>query len=264
MLVIDEWLSFNRLYMNWSKTHAINFIKNESYRIECEDIKVNNYAIKFESNTKILGVIVDEFLDFDLHTNFIISKVNSKLYILTRSLYLFPSFFKATLFKLFIYSHFEYCSTLFFINKNFKKLNKTYTKAIFRFFKIKLDISNLEHQYSQLKHLNILPLCLRLFNHFCLFIHNILSSQKESQLSLHINKHKIKNNMSLRKKFRHLQYISNYAKNSFVNISIKLLNNFIYNNLHLSKPEFKQYLENNNYLLYKDNSQFLNLDIGFG
>jgi hypothetical protein len=159
MATIEKWLIHNQLYLNWDKTHAILF--DLESKTQTGDIIVGNNKIRFENNTKLLGVIIDQNLNFNDHIGMVIKKVNTKLYILSRSLNLFTTEFKSIVFKLFIYSHFEYCSTIFFVGNIIKKLNRTYYKAIRMFFKIKISRTSIEAQYNELIEFNICPLAIR-------------------------------------------------------------------------------------------------------
>ena len=102
---------------------------------QCNDLiklKINNIE-----TVKYLGVIIDNKLKFDHHTISVCHKVNYKTIVL-KCAYLFDFGLKTTLFKLFILSSFDYCSTLFFylskshVNSTessvFRRLEKSYMK----------------------------------------------------------------------------------------------------------------------------------------
>ena len=65
------------------------------------------------SSTKILGLIIDNNLKFDLNSKDIIQRVAYKVRVLLKSAFLFDIEFKTILFKLFILSTFDYCFSLF-------------------------------------------------------------------------------------------------------------------------------------------------------
>jgi hypothetical protein len=196
----------------------------------------------------------------------VVKKIMIKMYVLGRSLYLLRNI-KPTLFKLFIYPHFEYCSTLFMVNINYPTLHKTYIKAIDRFFKIKiLTPFDIPAQINTLKIVNIAPLVMRLFNNYCALVHNIMTTDVDG-----IVRNKIVSNirinldsgsqMVLRNAYRDVVFKTKYMLHSFTFLSVKLLNGFICNHLIDTKQQFKTYLEKQDDFLYQKYVTFMNLNV---
>ena len=82
-------------------------------------------------------------MKFDLHTISICRKLCFKIHTLKKCAYLFDLNFRIILFKLFIQSSFDYCSTLFFhfFNKSDSdRLEKSFSEAINKFLNIKLYV----------------------------------------------------------------------------------------------------------------------------
>ena len=77
-------------------------------------INCNGELVPFVNKVTLLGVIIDDYLKFDQHTTSICSKVMWKLSVLKKSSYLFDLKFRTILFKLFLQSKFDYCSTILF------------------------------------------------------------------------------------------------------------------------------------------------------
>ena len=71
-----EWIKFNRLIMNWSKTNAI--LLNHKSRNKLSNFKFGDQVINIVSDVKLLGVHFDNKLDFNIHCSNICKKVNSK------------------------------------------------------------------------------------------------------------------------------------------------------------------------------------------
>jgi len=113
---VDCWLTHNKLIINHSKTNAMFFTNNtrEVNGSLPPTIMLNNQNILYVSKIKVLGVIIDHLLKFDPHTVVICHKVNFKVRTLKKCAFMFGIKFKVILFKMFILSSFEYCSTLFF------------------------------------------------------------------------------------------------------------------------------------------------------
>ena len=67
-----DWLNANKLIINLSKTHLMLFTNRS--RPESISISVNNEIVNEVSETKFLGVIVDNKLCWDAHINHISQK----------------------------------------------------------------------------------------------------------------------------------------------------------------------------------------------
>ena len=259
MKLICEWLRYNRLVINWTKTHAILFDikKNNPTDYLNLELLVDGEKVPFVSSTKILGVTVDHKLRFDLHIASICKKVNSKLFVLNKKAFLFTHKFKETLFKLFIQSRFDYCSSLFFHCSNksdYNLLVSTYNKSINKLFKLKINHLTLQNQYTLLtsKLKNILPLQLRLLYKFSLFIFSLFNSNKSYELTSNISKHKT----DLRTLYSIPYFKTDHYKYSFSVITCKLLRSYILPHLQTSMYTYKKFLINNINNLYIKYVQF--------
>ena len=144
-----------------------NIDAHDELNIVCDGEK-----IPFVKKFRLLGVILDEYLSFDLHTIELCQKVNWKISVLKRSSYLFELKFRIILFKLFIMSKYDYCSSLFFYfadSCNQERLDKNFIKSMKSYLNIKLSELNVDEQFNHLKSFNILPLQLRFFQNVVLF-----------------------------------------------------------------------------------------------
>ena len=102
----------NRLLLNIKKSSAMIFkwkyqqkfdqLNTNINAINNIEIKCDGENIPFVQKFTLLGVTLDEYLTFDLHTIALCSKVNWKISVLKKSSYLFDIKFRITLFKLFI------------------------------------------------------------------------------------------------------------------------------------------------------------------
>jgi hypothetical protein len=97
MKIICEWLENNQLLINKQKTVAMHFPPSSHRskqiiepRQENLTIKVDGYYIDFVH----LGAIIDSKLNFDSHIDLVLKKVNSRTFILSRNLKMFPSKFR--------------------------------------------------------------------------------------------------------------------------------------------------------------------------
>ena len=154
-------------------------------------IDCNHDKISFSSEVKLLGVIIDNKLTFASQTSHMCKKVNSKTHLLNKSLYIFTYTFKPILFKLFIQSQFDYCSTLIIhqTNKNNKdRLITCFNKSIKRILNINLSHLTVDEQYHKLNTFKVLPLSFRHFFRFSTFLFNIiLNNNTEICTSINLN-----------------------------------------------------------------------------
>ena len=262
---ITEWLKYNRLIINLSKTHIMHTTSHpHKYKsISNETIEFNGEPIKFVSSTRLLGVMIDNKLKFDDHIKKICNKVNSTTTLLAKSSHLFPKKFKTTLFKLFIIPNFDYCRTLFMklpSKTGTEKLDKNYKKSIRRILKINLFNKTLLEQYNILSKYNILPFLYRSFYHFCTFLFSFKSNN-----NIEFSKKLILNNRtSISSFYKETGSKSNFNKFSFILIGTKLLNHFYQQDLKKDKEnkfffntncKFKNFLKNNIIELYQNTLQ---------
>ena len=105
-----EWLAANKLIINLDKTHMMLF--TTSPRTQPISITANGKTINEISETKFLGVMLDNNLCWDVHINYI-SKKNSKSVSILRMLkHTFPSTALKTLYHSLIYPYFNYCNII--------------------------------------------------------------------------------------------------------------------------------------------------------
>jgi len=80
---INNWFKVNQLILNYNKTHYLQFNTKNSWDY---DLKLNyqgNY-IKNSSNTKFLGLIIDDFLSWKAHIDQMMSKLNTACFVIPK------------------------------------------------------------------------------------------------------------------------------------------------------------------------------------
>ena len=130
--LVNTWLKHNNLILNIKKTNAMYFPHSSHQKslYKSLDLKFDEVSIEFVVNAKLLGVTIDHMLKFDIHTSNLCKRINAKTFILAKSIFLFTEKFRSILFKLFIQSHFDYCSSLFLhlSNSDSNKLERCLAK----------------------------------------------------------------------------------------------------------------------------------------
>jgi hypothetical protein len=234
LTLICEWLRHNRLVINVAKTKAMFLShllrKSEENKTLIKSLKINcdNVDIEFITETKVLGVIIDNELKYEAQIKNICKKVNSKTFLLRKCHYLFTESFKPILFKIFIQPHFDYCSTLLLHSskRNIKRdrLNTCFIKSAKRLLKCKkLNVNlTLEEQLNILAKFNIFPLFYRQFYMYCTFLFNIMKNKNTILCNLFVV-----NSSRTRSSYIIPKYCTDFKKYSFSVISTHLLNVFI-------------------------------------
>jgi len=239
LFLVEEWLLHNRLLINWKKTQAIHFSRsprskdialNNNPNVDLSQhkyINFNHKNIKFVRTFKLLGVIVDNRLNFEDHTVSICKKVNSITGLLKKGSYLFTDKIKPTLFKLFIMNRFEYCGVTWLHSINqvcLDHLEKCFAKSILRFLRINIfsDKLTVKDKFIILSKFNILPLKYRLLFHYCTFLFNLIINKN---IFFTNNENYAKNLHNTRNRYVENKFKTNYGQFSFITISTKLLNN---------------------------------------
>lgn len=236
--IVNEWLFYNCLAVNWGKTNFM--ILND--KDADQQITIGPNTLSQVQETKLLGVIIDQNLSFNSHVKQICSKVNRKAFLISRNFRLFSPKFRIILFKLFILPNFDYCSTLLIQSSslNMEKLRKCYKRNIKLFLKIDLSNQNVYEQFSSLSHLNVLPLSIRLLTRFTVLAHSILRTDHENELSSYLIKQG--SSRQLRQAYIIPPCRTNLWKASFTNSVTKLLNAFLAKHLSLSRKKLNELL----------------------
>ena len=70
----------NKLTLNLQKTHYVVFHKTKKVHLDLT-IKIDNYILNRKSNTKFLGLHLQEDLKWDIHINSLITKMNKCIHL---------------------------------------------------------------------------------------------------------------------------------------------------------------------------------------
>ena len=88
------------------------FVINKRIKAPKEIEIATGISVKVVDQFKLLGVTIDNKLNFEKYASLVKKNVNIKLYSIKRLFYLCQSV-KLQFFKFFIMPHFDYCSTIF-------------------------------------------------------------------------------------------------------------------------------------------------------
>jgi hypothetical protein len=134
---LTTWCRFNKVDINWLKSE-IMFITNKKNIIIPEFIDINGNQVKVVTEFKLLGIIIDNKLNFKSNTTKIKRSINIRLHSIQK-LFQLPLAVKIQFLKTFILPYFDYCATLciYFSKEILQKLANTYNTCIFKLIDVK-------------------------------------------------------------------------------------------------------------------------------
>ena len=133
-----DWCKFNKLDLNWSKTYFM-FITSRRVKLPIE-ILVSGLLVKVVDTFKLLGITIDNKLNFEKYSKDLKLIINRKLYSIKRLFYLSTKV-KIQFFKTFILPYFEYCQSLviYFPKSTIQRLSNCFNLCLYKLFKFSPD-----------------------------------------------------------------------------------------------------------------------------
>ena len=115
-----SWVSYNHLFINWSKTKIMILADKKFFKIDIESIVIDTKNVEVVSSFKLLGVLIDQNLNFIEYISQLRNLINIKLFSI-KKLHFLSQKIKIHFFKTFIIPHFDYCASLtVFFNKKLR------------------------------------------------------------------------------------------------------------------------------------------------
>ena len=109
---VTEWLKANKLSLNLNKTHFIIFRKPRSKIKLNTELIIDGVKIDCTRNTKFLGVMIDQHLNFFDHIQYIKCKVSRGVGVLYKCRKYLKQSTLIALYYAFVYPYFTYCLTV--------------------------------------------------------------------------------------------------------------------------------------------------------
>ena len=103
--MISDWFKANKLTLNLDKSMCMPFAKNHNIA----DLCLSELGLPMVTNTKFLGVQIDNNLDWTSQFNHVVLKIKRNMRMLQHSAKLLSSYAKRNLYYGHIYSHLSYC-----------------------------------------------------------------------------------------------------------------------------------------------------------
>ena len=159
LITIFKWLSVNRLSLNSEKTVFLMFDSldmSHEINVECN---LRSITIKECKETKYLGLILDNKLNFKSHVDHVIKKVTKRIGAMYRSKSLLPTKYRKMFANALMLPQFDYLDTIYCRANKTKlaELDIIYKKVA----KIALDVPQTESSLNVYKEMKWLPLHLR-------------------------------------------------------------------------------------------------------
>ncbi|RNA04729.1 RNA-directed DNA polymerase from mobile element jockey-like [Brachionus plicatilis] len=126
--------------LNWDKT-KIMIIHNKKNIVIPASFSFRSFEIEVVPEFKLLGVIIDNKLNFTSHVNNLKATINKKLNSIKQLF--FPSKpVKIQFFKTFILPHFDYCLslTIYFSKPAIQSLSNSYYISLFKLIHFKAQV----------------------------------------------------------------------------------------------------------------------------
>ena len=126
-----NWFKSNEMLVNAEKFQAI-ILKKHGNTEEPIKLKIDNKEIETEKNVKLLGVTIDEKLNFDEHVSFLCKKAAAQLNAISRIKYNLGQKEKEAILNSFIFSNFNYCPLVwhFCSAKSMQKIEKIQERSL--------------------------------------------------------------------------------------------------------------------------------------
>ena len=125
------WLDRNEMIANPDKFHAL-LVRKDRENTAGQNISFQGHAIKSEETVKLLGVTLDNKLNFDTHISNLCKKAAAQLKVLKRLRSFIGFEQKKVLVQSFVYSNFNYCPLVWYFSsmKSLQKIEKLQERAL--------------------------------------------------------------------------------------------------------------------------------------
>ena len=171
LALIRQWLRAYKVSLNTSKTKIIIFRPTQKQITKHLNFKINRQKIYTYSEARYLGVVLEEYLNWNLHMNLLKCKANSAIGILSKIRQYVPKFLLSTLYYSMFHFHLIYSCQLWDPNNTIlRKLELLQNKDL----RI-INLQNNEYKVNEIYKTNkILKIAdyINLLN--CLFVRDVI------------------------------------------------------------------------------------------
>ena len=247
-----EWCAYNKMDINWAKTFFM-IVTNQRLK-QPKSICLLDKQVNVVNSFKLLGVEIDNKLNFSEFVHQTKKEINKKLFSIKKIFYLSKSV-KIQFFKSFIMPHFDYCLslTIYFPKSSIQTLSNCFYYCLYKLFKFKASNDQMETN-NNLERLNLFSFQHHIILKLFCFVHKIYQGPNSPiYLKAQINQKKDTINYNLRSSNTFTQSqtkFSHYGERTFNFFSSKLLNEFCLNDFLLKYDLFRTIIFNNINMIY--------------
>ena len=257
------WTEHNQIDINWDKTEVMFITNKRNIAIPASnslDIIDSTLKLKVVDKFKLLGVTVDEKLNFLNYVGDLRKTINGKLFAI-HNLFFLPYPVKIQFFKTFLLPYFDYCASIFiyFPKYTIQKICNLYNYCLFKLLRINFEIIRIEDVNLFNNYLNQWNLCTfqhRLLSRILLFSFKLINYK-----SFNINlKNEIVFNNQLKKGYllrnndnlaiTFSSSLNNYNENTLHFFFTKFINSCCIDIIYLNENHYKIFIQNNINLIF--------------
>ena len=181
---LSVWFELNGMLLNTEKTKVM-LITTLQKRLHLHDnilnLTFNNDTLKNVDNDKVLGVHIDNNLTWSIHIQFIVKKISSNMWLLSKLKEYLSLGHRVQFYKTYIQLHIDYCSTVWG-GTSHSNLNRIYRLQKWA-VKIILDYEYNNGIACSMDELKILNIYERVFLRKAKFMFKILKSITPSYIN---------------------------------------------------------------------------------
>lgn len=178
--IIYDWLKFNKLSLNMSKSSFI-FISKQSIKVSKDPLILNGNKINYSNSIRFLGLYIDECLTWEIHINKVKEKILPYVGILSKLRHYLVLRYLKLIYFCFIYSHLQYLTSVWgtACKNHLNKLKVLQNKAIKFIYKLP-HLEPTINLYTPKNFLNIN----NLYRYkICCYIFSVIKKKKHSNIT---------------------------------------------------------------------------------
>ena len=241
---VTSWTQMNRMIINWTKTKAM-FISRKDLPAPAA-ININNNQLQVVQDFKLLGININNHLDFSAHIAAIKKGINTRLFSI-KKIYFLPTSVKLQFLKSFILPYFDYCLSLsiYYIRSNLLQLEKLYNFCLLKLLSVNLKNVCLQEQLKLLLKFNLQPFKARLYTRVSIFIYNVDKGRLLEGFKLKLKENKCTYNLRKKRQFVAPSSRTQFGSRRLLTFYCQAVNNIFVDALALKFNELHQSLQAN-------------------
>lgn len=215
IIAIESWCKNNSMKINSQKTKCMKLCsKVKMANLSELEIQINGDSIENVHSYKLLGVTIDENLNWDEQVNKVCKIISSKISLLNKIKIFLPTHIRQLFYNAYILPYIDYCSSVWgnLSKNNSDRIDKLQKRAARIILDCDMSVPS-EFMFSSLKWLSFIN---RVKYQKCILMYKIISNQTPDYLKL---PNEATNHYNLRSQSNQNLFVprpkTNFYKNSF-------------------------------------------------